>query len=301
MDRVYVTGATGLLGGALVGHLADSGRPGVVALARRPMPDRPGVAVRVWAGLPDADWFEPAAPGAAVLHFAGVADARADTDGLPALLAGHVAPHAALVEALLARGWHGRLIFASSAAVYGDAAVLPIPEDCPPRPRGPYALARLLTEEALAFLARRSGFDLVILRIANPYGAAARAGQGVMRLILEALAEGRSFRVIGDGSGLRDYLHLSDFCRAVAAAIDAPLPAGPTVLNIGSGAGLSLNDLIARLEALTGRRLDRTSVPVQHDLGSSVLDIRRARALLGWAPRVGLEAGLAALVRGDDP
>jgi UDP-glucose 4-epimerase len=301
MGRVYVTGASGMLGGALVAHLAASGRPGVVAVARQSPPAVPGVAVRAWSGLPDAGWFDPADAKAAVLHFAGAADARADADGLPALLAGEVAPHAALVEALVERGWRGRLILASSAAVYGDAADLPIPETRAPRPRSPYGLAKLLTEQALAFLARRHGFELVILRIANPYGAAARPGKGVMRRILEALAEGRTFRVIGDGSALRDYLHLSDFCRAVAAAIDAPLPEDPLVLNIASGRGLSLVELIARLEALTGRRLERVRVPARPEAGSNVLDIGRARAVLGWEPRIGLDAGLAALVEGRDP
>lgn len=302
MGRIYITGSSGMLAGALVAHLAASGRTGVIGVTRRPVPAPAGVGQRQWPGLPDAGWLDPEDTDAAVLHFAGAADARAEAEGLPALIAGQVAPHAAMVEGLLARGWRGRLILASSAAVYGDSGELPIPEERAPRPRGPYGLAKLLTEEALAFLARRHGLSLVILRIANPYGAAtARRGQGVMRLILEALAEGRTFRVIGDGSALRDYLHASDFCRAVAAAIDAPLPEGATTLNIASGRGLSLNDLIARLEALTGRRLDRAFAPVQHDLGSSVLDIGRARALLGWEPRVGIDAGLKALVEGGAP
>ena len=152
-------------------------------------------------------------------------------------------------------------------------------------------------EEALLFLAAQHGFRLTLLRLGHPYGTAMPGRErGVMRLLLDALASGAPFTVYGSGETSRDYLHMDDFCAAVERVATGPLPAAVTRLNLGAGEGCSLNALIAKLEAATGRQLNLVSEPSALEVKSSVLDIARARRVLDWAPRVSLDDGLARMV-----
>ena len=264
--RIYVTGAGGALGAALAGHL------GAVAVTRA-------------AGeMPAAGWFDAADAGAVIVHAAGVSTAVADSDA-----AALARPHLELFAALAGRGWRGRAVLLSSAAVYGEADRLPVPEIAAIRPVNPYGAQKALVEAGLAALGRDAGFAVAVLRLANVYGTPRDLQRRrVIALLLDAALNGTPFTTYGDGTSLRDYLHVADLCRAVSLASAAE----PAVLNLGSGTGTSLNALIAAVEAATGRRLDRRRGEVRAEAASSVLDISRAQDLLGWRPEVTLAEGL---------
>lgn len=262
-ERWVVTGAGGALGGALVRSLGAEGLSG-------------------WRGgaVPD-DWMPRLDRAEVVVHAAGPAVADADPD--------MAADHLALVRALADRGWTGRLVLLSSASVYGEPVRLPVPEEAPLSPVNPYGRFKRAVEAGLAELLPAE--RLTVLRLANVYGTARDLSRRrVAAVILDALLNGRPFETFGDGTSRRDYLHVDDLCRAVAAA-----RAGPGVMNIGSGAGTSLNALIAACEAVAGRRLDRRRGAERAEAASSVLDVGRARVVLGWRAEVPLEEGLRRL------
>lgn len=275
--KVYVTGAGGALGAAMAEAL--SARHQVVPVDRS------------HGDLPSDAWFDPADSDAAVLHAAGPSQAMSEDD--PQALA---SLHLDLFTRLAGHGWRGRLLLFSSAAVYGDPAVLPVPESAALAPLNNYGRYKMLVEQGLTALAAQAGFSLTILRLANVYGTRLDLSRSrVIALLIDAARRGTPFITHGDGRGLRDYLHVTDLGRAIAPA----LAAAPAVLNLGSGIGTSLNDLRDAIEAVVGVRMNQQHGTPRPEAASNVLDITRAAAQLGWRPRVGLDTGIRRLASGD--
>lgn len=292
---VYITGASGALGADLAHRLRDT--PGIapVAVSRAACP-APVPTRRVAAYAP-ADWREPGDADAAIVHAAGLARPGSGFADFADLSRRHIAPHLAMLDDLIAGGWRGRLVFVSSAAVYGEPRRLPVPESAPCNPLNAYGLSKLCLERSLAERAVQAGLRVATLRLSNLYGARypARSGRGVIDLIRAAIAEDRAFGVHGDGAALRDYLHAADLAAAVQAAIAADLPAGASVFNVGSGTGTALIDLVDAVARAEGRAPALTRLPPRAEARSSILDIARARRRLDWRPRVSLAEGLADL------
>ncbi|WP_353472833.1 NAD-dependent epimerase/dehydratase family protein [Salipiger sp. H15] len=295
--QTYVTGCAGVLGFEILRHLSEAGHA-VTGISRSALPE--GAPKLPHVRVSDAlhpGWLAPGDAGATIVHCAGLSDARRRFGSIAELAEEVTRPQTDFVEALVARGWRGHFVYLSTAAVYGDTEDLPIPETREPQPKGYYALHKLAVETALLFLAAQHGFRLTLLRLGNPYGTPMPGRErGVMRLLLDALATGAPFTVYGSGETSRDYLHMEDFTAAVEQVVTGPLPGPVTRLNLGAGEGCTLNALIARMEAATGRQLNLVSEPSALEVKSSVLDIARARQVLGWEPRVSLEDGLARMV-----
>lgn len=300
MHKVYVTGSSGMLGYALAGHFAACPETRVQAIARSPLPSetRPGFDFEQNASLYDADWYFPGDSDATLIHCAGLSNPRSAFNSFSTLATGHILPHVEMLESMLERGWRGRLIYPSSGgAVYGEVDELPIREEHPGSPKGFYGLQKLCLEQILNFMADRHGFELVILRVANPYGSLVRkTTQGVIPILIRAYLEGSRFRVFGDGTAERDYIHIDDVCTAFAAAARTALPERRLTLNIGSGQGVAINDLIAMIGGLLGRELDREYIPVEVDVRSNILCNARARERLGWRPQIPFAEGMERLV-----
>ncbi|EIE49453.1 UDP-glucose 4-epimerase [Salipiger aestuarii] len=289
---VYVTGSSGVLGFEILSHLHDAGIA-ASGVARKPLPLRNGQLRQI--STPEvlrAGWL-PGRADATIVHCAGLASPRVHFNDFAELSRRDIEPQIRFAELLVAKGWRGHMIYLSSAGVYGDSASLPIPENTPLAAKSWYALQKMSVEQGLSLLAQRHGFRLTILRVANVYGAAlAGPTFGVVTILLDALRTGKAFRLFGGGTSLRDYIHASDFCAAVERCCRTP-PRGPvTVLNLGTGEGTSLASLIELLPRVAGGTLNIVHQPQDGEVASSVLDISRTRAVLGWAPAVGLEEGL---------
>lgn len=298
-NEIVVTGASGLLGFEFACRLARTGAWKVRAVSRSTLP---------WHGLNnlesyqsdtlfDAAWIKDLPPQTPVIHCAGLSNPRAAFSGLAEVLRDQTVPHLEMVETMCAIGWQGRLIFPSSGgAIYGEATELPIPETHPLNPKSLYGVHKLCLERGLGDLATRHGFELANLRISNPYGVArAKAGQGVIAILIAALYSGQIFEMIGDGTSERDYIHIDDLWAAIEQSITAPfgapIPDNQITLNIGSGHGVSLNEVIDRLEILTGRRLNMLRKPSLYDVKSNVLDCRAAASVLGWCAGISFDQG----------
>jgi len=184
-----------------------------------------------------------------------------------------------------------RLLFLSSGGtVYGDPARLPVAEDAPLQPRSCHGAGKVAAE---FFLRLRTPARTVVLRPSNIYGPAQalKRGFGVIPHLLRCAAEGSPFRMWGDGTQVRDYLYVDDFCAAVRALLAREGASG--TFNLGSGAGTSLNDLCALAAAVTGRPLAIERRPAREaDVDRIVLDIAALTGAVGWRPSVPLEEGL---------
>lgn len=199
-----------------------------------------------------------------------------------------------LLESAVAAGTK-RVVFASSGGtVYGIPREVPITEQHPTEPISSYGIAKLTIEKYLHLYRILHDLDYVVLRLANPYGERQRlhAQQGAVAVFLGRALRGEPITIWGDGQAVRDFVYVSDVTDALVAAAE-PLKTEERVLNIGSGCGYSLNQILDAIEVVTGRPTDRSYTPGRvFDVPVNVLDIAAASRSLGWAPRVGLEDGL---------
>lgn len=187
------------------------------------------------------------------------------------------------------------VFFSSGGTVYGPTAREPIPETHPTEPICSYGVTKLAAEKYVAVFARRHGFRATILRCANPYGERQdpRGAQGAITVFLHRAACGDPIRIWGDGEVVRDYVHVDDLVGAVAASITAA-PTALRVLNVGSGQGATLNQLIAQIRVSSARHVEVVYEPARAvDVPWNVLDVRAAARELGWAPRVTIVEGIS--------
>jgi UDP-glucose 4-epimerase len=191
-----------------------------------------------------------------------------------------------------------KVVFISSGGtVYGVPVTIPIPETHPTEPRVSYAIGKLAVEKYLAVFEQQHGLGYAVLRVANPYGPRQRVdmAQGAVAVFVDAALSQRSVEIWGDGSVVRDYVHVADVARAFVLALE--YGGSERIFNIGSGQGHSLNDLLNVIERAVGHPVPRRFLPARAiDVPSNVLDIARARRELGWAPQVGLDEGVARTV-----
>jgi len=240
----------------------------------------------------------------AVIHFAGLIEVGRSV-GQPELFWEHNVGGTAVLLAAVRETGVRRLVFSSSAAVYGQGGRGPleaIREDADKAPASPYGDTKLAGEMMIESCCRAFGLTAVALRYfnaagADPSGLIGEAHEPETHLVPLAMAaglgDGKALTVFGDdfdtpdGTCLRDYVHVSDLAAAHVAALEADLPAGAfEPVNIGGGQGRSVREVVAAVARVLGR-------PVPHSIGgrragdppSLVADIARAAEILGWTPQ----------------
>jgi UDP-glucuronate 4-epimerase len=185
-----------------------------------------------------------------------------------------------------------RFVYASSSSIYGDAERLPTPEDAAPRPVSPYGMTKLAAEHLCGLYHSNYGLDVVSLRYFSVYGPRQRPDMAFTKFCKKALA-GEPIRVYGDGRQTRDFTFVGDVVRATRLAGETPALGGE-VLNVGGGSQVSLRSTIELLEQFLEIPIE---VIYEHkergDVSHTCADGLRARELLGFAPSVRIEDGLA--------
>ena len=186
-----------------------------------------------------------------------------------------------------------QFVFASTGgAVYGEPRVIPVDEDHPILPTSPYGLHKFLGEQYLSFYHRMHGLQTVVLRYANVYGPRQTPSteSGVISIFGSALLRGDSPVIFGDGTQTRDFVYVEDVAEANLRVLGRHIP---EPINIATGIETTVNDLFARLQALTGARGKAVhGAPIAGEVHRISLSIGRAAAVLEWRPRVSLEEGL---------
>lgn len=188
----------------------------------------------------------------------------------------------------------GKIIFPSSGGtVYGIPGETPIRETHPTNPICSYGINKLAIEKYLALYHRMKGLEYTALRISNPYGRfqLANTGQGVISTFMHKILNDEEIEIWGDGSVVRDYLHIDDLTRAFVQA--ANTASEHRVFNIGSGVGHDLNAILQRIEGLLGRKAKKRYLEGRLlDVPVNVLDISMAKKHLDWEPGHDLTWGL---------
>jgi UDP-glucose 4-epimerase len=303
---VLVTGGAGYIGSQMVNDLRDAGERVVVldnlsTGHRWSVPDGVPLVVGETGDQPLVNKLIRDHGVAEIIHFAAsivVPDSVRDPLGY---YRNNTANSCALIECAVKAGVR-RFIFSSTAAVYGNPTIIPVPENAPTQPISPYGWSKLMTEIMLGDAGRAYGLSHVILRYFNVAGADPknRTGQSsplathLIKVAAEAALGLRpKLQVFGidyptpDGTCIRDYIHVSDLTRAHSDALRHLRNGGASLtLNCGYGHGFSVLEVIDMVKRGSGADFKVEMAPRREgDPAQIVAASERARAVLGWEPR----------------
>lgn len=236
----------------------------------------------------------------AVMHFAALTLVGESVTDPGKYYQNNVSASLTLLEAMRACDVR-KIVFSSTTATYGVPDRVPIDEDQPQRPINPYGFAKLVVEQALADYAHAYGFSYAALRYFNAAGAAPEGDLGedhhpeshLIPLVLQvALGQRERITVFGDdyptpdGTCVRDYVHVEDLASAHERALARLQPGCGLKLNLGTGRGHSVREVIETCRRVTGHAIPQVVTARRSgDAPELVADSRRAQGLLGWEPR----------------
>jgi UDP-glucose 4-epimerase len=281
--RALVIGGAGYIGSVVAKHLLEAGHRVTVA-------DDLSKGHR-WAVPDDAEFRsvdvrDPDALTAvvgegfdSVLHFAALSLVGESVAEPVRYFKTNVGGSLNLLDAMRAGGCR-RLVFSSTAAVYGEPETIPIQESAPAQPTNPYGASKVAVDMAIGYEAAASGLGAVSLRYFNVAGASGRQGELhdpethlIPSVLKVALGEGDAVRIFGvdyptpDGTAIRDYIHVDDLARAHLLALEATVEPGHRIFNLGNGAGFSVREVVDTARLVTGCRIPSVESPRRRCLG----------------------------------
>jgi UDP-glucose 4-epimerase len=305
--KLLVTGGAGYVGSIVASQLVEAGHETVVLddLSKGHEDAVPGGARLARGSLLDGEFVtQTLAEGYdGVLHFAALSLVAESVEEPERYYRNNVGGTLELLEAMGEAGVT-RLVFSSTAAVYGEPERVPILETDPTRPTNPYGNSKLAVDRLIGDVARARGLSATSLRYFNVAGASGRFGEDhepethLIPIVLQAAAGTReSVKVFGtdyptrDGTAVRDYIHIEDLGRAHLVALEASEPGRHRIYNLGNGSGFSVLQVIEAAREVTGVNIRAEEAPRRAgDPPELVASSEAIRADLGWKPeKPGLE------------
>jgi UDP-glucose 4-epimerase len=302
MNRTLILGGAGFIGANLIRALIQQGdKPSIVELPEANLGriERFNKSICVYsARLSERNLIEDIIRRdriTDVIHLVSGLLPSSDESNFQREIDSVVEPTKNLLQILREHGC--RLVFFSSGgAIYGEGAQAPLREEDPPRPTSHYGRAKLMIEEAILSHSARNESNHLVIRPSNPYGRFqdSLGAQGFIAVATRRVLRGEELTIWGDGSIVRDYLHVDDLITGMLGVMNHPASRG--VYNLGSGQGHRLTEVLSLIEGISGLKARVRFAPGRAcDPGANVLDIRRVQALIPYAPR-SLEDGLRAYV-----
>jgi UDP-glucose 4-epimerase len=302
--NALVTGGAGFIGSHLVSRLLASGRK-VRVLDNLSTGKRENLPPHERLEFIEGDIRDTSAVASAmhgmqaVVHLAAVASVQASIDDPLGTHQTNLVGTINLLEAARQNSI-ARFVYASSAAVYGDSAQIPVAEDAHLNPLSPYAADKLAGEHYLDFYRRTYGLSTAAFRFFNIYGPRQDPSSpysGVISIFVDRLRARKPVTVFGDGRQTRDFVYVGDLVDVLVRTIENKSTADP-VCNIGRGVESSLLDLLEALEQLSGRRIERRHESQRPgDIVRSCADVSRLQSITGSVPATPLRDGLRELLQ----
>jgi UDP-glucose 4-epimerase len=287
-SRVLVTGGAGFIGRRLVGALLDQGHD-VTCADRHGCTDQR--ASSVVGDLRDTTVLaEAVRPGTdLIVHLAAVTSVLRSVQDPVGTYEVNVEVTAGLLELARQRGV-GAFLLGSTNVVAGDVGTATITEQTPLSPLTPYGATKAAGEMLLAAYSASYGITGAALRLSNVYGPGMETKDNFVPRLLRAARDGKGVQIYGDGTQMRDLVHVDDIVSGILVAWSAR-HIGPLIL--GSGESVTVNDIVEAARSVTGAQIPAEHVPPKPgEMPAVIVDISAARAL-GYAPRFDLKAGIA--------
>ncbi len=288
-SRVLVTGGSGFIGRHVVAALGEAGAH-VRVIDLQPHPD-PAVEL-VQGDLADPEVVAAALDGGFdfVVHLAAVTSVLRSLEQPELTFRTNVAATAGLLEGARRAGVQA-LVFASTNAVTGPMDSPAITEAQRLRPMTPYGSTKAAGEMLMWAYTASYGVRCAYMRLTNVYGPGMQAKDSIVARLMRAIRLGTTFEIYGDGTQVRDYVHVHDVVAAAQLALGDERWAGPTV--IGTGHSLSVLEVVEQVHRTTGAELDVRHGPAKPgEMPAVIVDPSQARAQ-GWSPRYDFGAGVA--------
>ncbi len=301
--KILVTGGAGYIGGTVTRLLLERGHSVVVydnlCHGKRSMV--PAGATFVEGDVADNKRLEEIFDGdtfAGVMHFAALIEAGESMQHPEVYFRNNTASTLGLLTAMIKKNIR-KLVFSSTAAVYGEPVTTPIREDAALAPTNPYGESKLLVEQMLAWMHRVHGLRYASLRYFNVAGAIPGRGEAhepeshLIPLILDvALGRRKDIKVFGndyptaDGTCVRDYIHVEDLAEAHFLAFEALDERDRLIYNLGNGFGFSVREVVESARRVTGHPIPVQDLPRRPgDPGVLIASSEKIGAELGWKPR----------------
>jgi UDP-glucose 4-epimerase len=301
--KILITGGAGYVGGTVAQLLLNRGDDVVILdnlchgfealvpkrarFVKEELANRPAVEKLLQEGFDG------------VMHFAALIEAGESMKYPEVYFRNNSATTLSLLEAMLATGT-SKLVFSSTAALYGEPESTPILEDAPLRPTNAYGESKLLVEQMLTWMHRIHGFRYASLRYFNVAGAALGRGEAhepeshLIPLVLDvALGRRESIKIFGqdyptpDGTAVRDYIHVGDLARAHLMAFEALESRDRMIYNLGNGKGFSVREIIDSVARVTGKAIKVVEEPRRAgDPAVLIASSEKILKELGWKPEV---------------
>lgn len=300
--KLLVTGGAGYVGSVCAAKLAESGHDVVVVddLSTGHADAVPDACRFVQADIADSAEEILSEGFDGVLHFAAKSLVAESMQDPAAYWHGNVVTTLRLLDAMRTHGT-SRLVFSSTAAVYGQPDSTPIAEDAPTRPTNTYGATKLAIDHAITSYATAYGLAATSLRYFNVAGAHGAFGERhtvethLIPIVLQVAAGDRDqVQIAGedwptrDGSCVRDYIHVSDLADAHLLAVERAEPGAHRIYNLGNGTGFSVKDVVQACRRVTDRPIPAEVGPRRPgDPSTLVASSKRALDELGWQPRLG--------------
>lgn len=296
--RILVLGGCGFIGSHVVDELLSSGHEVIVfdrypERFRSPLPDvlycredlgNRGELEQVLAGGIDV-----------VIHLVSSTAPQSSNDDPIFDVQTNLVESIALFEMCIKHHVRKVVFISSGGTVYGVPQMSPVPETHPTLPLCSYGITKLAIENYLHLFYLLHGLEYVVLRVSNPYGARQdpHRKQGAAAVFMYKILKGESISVWGDGSVVRDFVHVADVARACLAAAESQYVG---TCNVGSGMGLSIRQLINELEEVTGKTANVNWLESRNfDVPEIVLDCSHIEKELSWRPQTSLHNGLSGM------
>lgn len=292
--KVLVLGGSGFIGSHVVDALLAAGHA-VRVFDRAPERYRaaPDAVDFVQGNLSDTSMIAEALAGIdMVFHLVSTTvPATANMDPV-ADIQGNLIATVRLLELMRGHGIDRLLYLSSGGTVYGAPTQDPVPETHALKPISSYGIVKVAIESYLAMEAHMHGLRPVILRPSNPYGPRQGHGgvQGVIGTYMRCLADGEPMQLWGDGSVVRDFIHVRDLARLCVICAEQDVTG---TFNAGAGTGHSMRQIIDGIAEVSGMPVEPVMKPGRaFDIPRVVLDIEQTTKATGWCPEIGFQDGL---------
>jgi UDP-glucose 4-epimerase len=291
--NVLVVGSGGFVGTNLINQLANSNYR-VRGLSRSFLQNNVGPPVElITLDLRDLAAVEVHCQWADVVVYLASDGAPATAnDNVIASVEKGIVDSLRFFELCIKHGLSKLVYISSGGTVYGDALQVPTPETARLQPNNAYSIGKMAVEHYLSLYHQLHQLDYVVLRVSNPYGPYqfGAKNQGVIGRFIDLAFKGEPVSLWGDGSVIRDYIYIDDVCHAIVKAMEYQGPC--RIMNIGSGVGRSLSEIIEVIRA-KGLDLNVNKKPgLLATVGTSILDTSLAQKELGWAANTSIDSGI---------